>query len=46
MLSVRYEALCSLQQRDEIMRRFAFFVKLFLAVPHCLRVAFQRGGEL
>ncbi|MES2152673.1 MAG: hypothetical protein V4508_23100, partial [Pseudomonadota bacterium] len=46
LLAAHYEALCSLQQRDEIMRRFAIFVNLYFCSPHRLRAAFQRGGEL
>jgi hypothetical protein len=30
LLTARYEALCSLQQRGEIMQRFAFLVNPFL----------------
>uniref|UniRef100_UPI003CE96D19 hypothetical protein n=1 Tax=Massilia sp. DWR3-1-1 TaxID=2804559 RepID=UPI003CE96D19 len=33
LLTVRYEALCSLQQRGKIMQRFAFLVNLYFVSP-------------
>ncbi|WP_223164632.1 hypothetical protein, partial [Massilia rubra] len=56
-LAAWYEALCSLQQRGEIMQRFAFLVNLFLLLRffrnapglscnYLISLALQRGGEL
>jgi hypothetical protein len=56
-LAAWYEALCSLQQRGEIMQRFAFLVNLFLLLRffrnapelpanYLISLAFQRGDEL
>ncbi|MDM5182081.1 hypothetical protein PO883_33455, partial [Massilia sp. DJPM01] len=56
-LAAWYEALCSLQQRGEIMQRFAFLVNLFLLLRffqnapdlscnYLISLLNQRGGEL
>ena len=54
LLTAQYEALCSLQQRDEIMQRFAIFVNFFFycsasfetpCTPRLRHAAFQREAN-